>query len=72
MHLKVTDESENESLCRAIVDVKDFFDGYNLELDLPEFCIEPFQNTYDFSPYLSITSAEGLNYSHSSISAVGG
>ena len=72
VHLKVTDESENESLCRAIVDVKDFFDGYNLELDLPEFCFEPFQNTYDFSPYLSITSAEGLNYSHSSISAVGG
>ncbi len=69
--MKVVDGSGNVRSCKAVVKVIDFFEGFKLDLDVPEVCFEPFQNTYDFSPYLVIARPNGANLSHQNVSVLG-
>ena len=69
--LGVTDGSGNVSFCKAVVNVVDFFEGFKLDLDVPEVCFEPFQDTFDFSKYIVIAQPDGLNISHANVSTLG-
>ncbi|HMR88442.1 MAG TPA: HYR domain-containing protein [Saprospiraceae bacterium] len=69
--LRVTDGSGNISYCKAVVTVVDFFEGFKLDLDVPEVCFEPFQNTYDFSNYIVIARPNGINVAHDDVSTLG-
>jgi subtilisin-like proprotein convertase family protein len=69
--LRVIDESGNESRCFALVEVKNFFDGYQLALDIPEFCLEPFENMKDISNYIKIIAPDGTNISHENVNTIG-
>ncbi len=69
--LRVTDGSGNISYCKAVVTVVDFFEGFKLDLDVPEVCFEPFQNTYDFSKYIVIARPSGINVAHADVSTLG-
>lgn len=69
--LQVTDASDNVSYCKAVVNVMNFFDGFKLDLDVPEICFEPFQNSIDFSPYIAIAEPNGNNIFHENVSTLG-
>lgn len=71
IQLRAIDGSGNERICFAIINVKDFFTDYVLNLDVPEVCFEPFQNTYDFSPYLVIAKPDGANIRHNDVGTLG-
>lgn len=71
IQLRVEDASGNVTLCKAVVTVTDFFEDFSLHLDAPEVCFEPFQDSYDFSPYLSIVTGNGTNISNSSVNTLG-
>lgn len=65
--LRITDASGNFSECIATAQVQNFFEGYQLALDIPEFCLEPFQNMIDFSQYVKIIAPDGTVIAHSDI-----
>lgn len=69
--LRAVDAAGNESTCFAIVYVNDYFSEYTLNLDVPEVCFEPFQNSVDFSPYLVIATPHGTNISHQNVGTLG-
>jgi subtilisin-like proprotein convertase family protein len=69
--LRVTDGSGNISFCKSVVSVVDFFEGFKLDLDVPEVCFEPFQDTFDFSKYIVIAKPDGLNVAHANVSTLG-
>ena len=71
VNLQVRDGSGNLSYCKAVINVIDFFEGFVLDLDVPEVCFEPFQNSYDFSPYLVIASPDGTNIAHANVNNIG-
>jgi len=71
IRLRVIDGSGNESFCLANIEVIDFFDGFALNLDVPEVCFEPFQDTFDFSPYVTIVNSLGRNYTHNNVGTIG-
>ncbi len=71
IRLRAVDGSGNESFCFGIIYVKDFFTDFVLNLDVPEVCFEPFQNSYDFSPYLVIALPDGTNVSHVNVGTIG-
>ena len=71
IQLRVEDLSGNVTFCKAVVTVTDFFEDFSLNFDAPEICFEPFQNSIDFSPYLSIVSGDGTNIIHSSVGSIG-
>jgi subtilisin-like proprotein convertase family protein len=71
INMKVVDVNGNISYCKSVVNVIDFFEGYRLDLDLPETCFEPFQDTIDFSPYITIAQPTGNNISHQNVSTIG-
>ncbi|MBK8624564.1 MAG: hypothetical protein IPN86_02975 [Saprospiraceae bacterium] len=71
LQLRAVDGSGNESFCFAIINVRDFFTDFVLNLDVPEVCFEPFQNTYDFSPYLVIATPDDTNIRHSDVGTLG-
>jgi subtilisin-like proprotein convertase family protein len=71
VNLRATDDSGNQAFCRASVVVIDFFEGFVLNLDLPEICFEPFQDSIDFSPYIVIARPDGTIIPHSSYSTLG-
>ena len=69
--LRVTDASGNVNSCKAVVNVLDYFEGYKLDLDVPEVCFEPFQDTFDFSPYIVIAQPGGKNIRHQDVGTLG-
>ena len=71
VNLLVRDANNNTSYCKAVVNVIDYFEGYKLDLDVPEVCFEPFQNTYDFSPYIVIAKPNGQNIQHQNVGTLG-
>lgn len=71
VRLRVTDASGNVSFCKGVVQVLDYFEGYKLDLDVPEVCFEPFQNQYDFSPYIVIAQPDGTNIRHQDVGTLG-
>ncbi|MFT6336974.1 MAG: putative repeat protein (TIGR01451 family), partial [Halioglobus sp.] len=71
IRLRVIDDSMNESVCFAIVNVVDFFDGYELNLDAPETCLEPFGGVFDLEPYIAIVNPEGNNILHANVGTLG-
>ncbi len=71
IRLRVTDANGNISYCKGVVNVEDYFKGYKLDLDVPEVCFEPFQNTYDFSPYIVIAKPDGKNVKHQDVGTIG-
>jgi len=71
VYLRVTDAAGNSRFCKAVIKVIDFFEGFKLDLDVPEVCFEPFQNTYDFSPYIVIARPNGANILHQNVSVLG-
>jgi subtilisin-like proprotein convertase family protein len=71
VNVQVTDDNDNVSYCKSVVKVLDFFEGFKLDLDVPEVCFEPFQNTYDFSPYIVIATPDGDNIQHANVGTLG-
>jgi hypothetical protein len=71
IRLRATDLSGNERICFAFVYVEDFFTDFVLNLDVPEICFEPFQNSYDFSRYLVIATPDGTNIRHADVGTLG-
>ncbi|MCZ2101318.1 MAG: HYR domain-containing protein, partial [Chitinophagales bacterium] len=71
VRLRVTDASGNVSICKGVVQVLDYFEGYKLDLDVPEVCFEPFQNQFDFSPYIVIAQPDGTNIKHQDVGTLG-
>ena len=71
VNFRATDASGNVAFCRATVVVKDYFEGYALNMDIPEICFEPFQDTFDFSNYVTITQPDGTNIPHSDYAVLG-
>ncbi|MBK9744746.1 MAG: hypothetical protein IPO94_18200 [Saprospiraceae bacterium] len=69
--LKVIDGSGNISYCKAVFNVIDFLDVFKLDLDVPEVCFEPFQDTFDFSKYIVIAKPDGVNISHANVGTLG-
>lgn len=68
---RVIDSSGNISQCIATAQIQNFFEGYQIALDIPEFCLEPFQDTFDFSPYVKIIAPDGTNIAHSDLNTIG-
>ncbi|KXK37944.1 MAG: Cna B domain-containing protein [Bacteroidetes bacterium OLB9] len=71
INFRVTDESGNTSYCKAVVKVLDYFEGYRLDMDVPEVCFDPFQDTFDFSPYIVIAQPNGTNIRHQDVGTLG-
>lgn len=71
IRLRVTDANGNISYCKGVVNVLDYFEGYKLDLDVPEVCFEPFQNSFDFSPYIVIAKPDGQNIRHQDAGTLG-
>lgn len=71
INLRATDASGNSGYCKAVVKVLDYFEGYRLDLDVPEACFGPFQDTIDFSPYIVIAQPDGTNIPHSNVGTLG-
>jgi len=70
--LRVTDEEGNQRNCLAQVVVIDFFEGFEIDLDVPELCLEannPVQ--LDFSNYLVITRPNGTVVPHAAVGTLG-
>lgn len=74
VELKVVDISGNESTCLATIFVENFFEGFELTMDLPELCFEannPIQ--FDFTNYLQIQNPNngGAVLAHQDVSTLG-
>lgn len=69
--LRVEDLAGNIDYCIAKVEVLDFFDGFSIDLNLPDFCFGPFQNTLNLAPYVAITRPNGAVIGHQNVSALG-
>ncbi|HLP93852.1 MAG TPA: HYR domain-containing protein, partial [Saprospiraceae bacterium] len=70
VNLRVTDDFNNVSNCIANVVVKEFFENIQMELDLPQLCLEannPVQ--FDFANYLSIYLPNGQHIKHSQVAS---
>ena len=68
VNLRVTDDAGNSRICIANINIIDFFDGIQLEMDLPEICLEannPVQ--LDFANYLNITLPDGTVLTHAEV-----
>ncbi|MEZ4986459.1 MAG: HYR domain-containing protein [Saprospiraceae bacterium] len=69
-NLIVTDDSGNVSTCIATVEVHEFFENIQLQLDLPELCLGALNpEQLDFSNYLNITLPDGTILNHNDVSA---
>ena len=55
VNLRVTDQSGNSSLCIAAVEVENFFKDFVINLNLPEICLDPFQDTINLRLMLLLT-----------------
>lgn len=68
--LRVTDDAGNVSTCIAEIYVKDFFEGIQLDLDVPEICIDASNpEQLDFSNYLVVTLPNGTTIAHEQVAA---
>ena len=70
--LQATDDAGNERRCLATVTIIDFFEDFELELDVPELCLEannPEQLT--FANYLVITQPNGTDIDHDQVGTIG-
>ncbi|MEL7375767.1 MAG: HYR domain-containing protein, partial [Bacteroidota bacterium] len=66
--LQATDDAGNVSTCLAQIEVRDFFDGIQLQLDIPELCLENVNpDQVDFSNYLNITLPDGTVLGHDEV-----
>lgn len=70
--LRVRDEAGNESFCLSSVNIIDYFEEFQLALDVPEICLEaPNPEQLDFSNYLSILRPDGVEIKHDDVPALG-
>lgn len=69
--LRVEDLAGNVEYCIARVEVIDFFDGYTIDMNLPDFCFGPFQNSIDLSPYVAINRPNGNILRHPNVGSLG-
>ena len=71
--LEITDEFGNKQTCIASIKIIDFFDDFDMTMDLPELCLETTNpEQLDFSNYLSIilpNSNSSIN--HDQVSTIG-
>jgi hypothetical protein len=72
VNLQVTDDAGNTRRCLATVQITDFFEDFELALDVPELCLEANNpSQLDFTNYLTVTLPNGTNIPHSQVSNLG-
>ncbi len=63
----VTGAANNTMTCLSQVNVLNYFDGWNVTLDVPEVCFENTNTTVNFSEYLTIQDPAGNIFTHADI-----
>ncbi|MBK8554252.1 MAG: HYR domain-containing protein [Lewinellaceae bacterium] len=70
--LRAVDQYGNARNCLSQIIVEDFFEGFDVELDVPEICLEANNSAQlDFSNYLTITRPNGTTIPHSLVGTLG-
>ncbi|MCC7506010.1 MAG: HYR domain-containing protein, partial [Saprospiraceae bacterium] len=69
LNLRIFDDAGNYSTCIARIKVIDYLDGIQINLNLPELCLEANNpSQLDFANYLTITMPNGESVNHNNIS----